>query len=340
MNEESISRLQQMDKEELIQQVLSLRRENETLLDQLLRSDEKFRAFADNIQAAVYLVNEHGVIVYANPFASVLTGYTNAELLQLPKFGLVHSDYLEIAVERNLARLRGEETPGQYDIKLQVKGGVIKWVEFHMEKYELLGQKMTLGTAIDITERKKIEEDLRLSEEKFRAFTENAQVMIYTYDSKGIFTYINKMCEVLTGYSRDELIGMNFTKLLHDDYKNLSVKRAVSRRASETPGATYDYIGVKKDGSCRWWELSGVPLEGDDGEVTVLGSAIDITDRVESEQALKESEEKFRALFERSSDPMLLLDEEGFFDCNQAALKLLKAKSKDELFIHPARLSP
>ncbi len=115
------------------------------------------------------------------------------------------------------------------------------------------------------------------------------------------------------------------------------ISSAVSRRADETHGVSYDYVGVKKDGSCRWWELSGIKLDDDK---TVLGNAIDITDRIESEQALKESEKKFRSLFERSSDPMLLLDEEGFFDCNQAALKLLKAKNKDDVFAHPARLSP
>ncbi|MCD6534833.1 MAG: PAS domain S-box protein [Deltaproteobacteria bacterium] len=340
MSEESISRLQRMDKEELIQQILSLRQENETLLGRLQKSEEMFKVLADNVQAAVHIIDENGEIIYANPFMQTLTGYTLEELFRLPGFSLIHPDCLETAIERNKARIRGEDVPGLYDLKLKIKGGDFKWVELHMETFESNEQKFSFGTAIDITSRKKIEDDLRLSEEKFKAFTENAQVMIYTYDRKGKFTYINKMCEVLTGYPRDELMGMNFTKLLHEDYKNLSVNRAAARRSDETPGASYDYVGVKKDGSLRWWELSGVPLVGADGEVTVLGSAIDITDRVESEQALKESEEKFRALFERSSNPMLLLGEEGFFDCNQAALKLMKAKSKDEILAHPSRLSP
>ena len=233
MSDGSISKLRQMDKEELVKQILSLRQENETLLERLQNSEVKFQAFTENIQAS--------------------------------------------------------------------------------------------------------EDDLRRSEEKFKAFTEHLQVMVYTYDSKGVFTYVNKMCEVLTGYSRDELLGMHFTKLLHDDYKNLSIKRAVSRRSDGSPGVSYDYVGVKKDGSCRWWELSGIRL---DDSKTVLGNAIDITDRIESKQALKESEKKFRSLFERSSDPMLLLDDEGFFDCNQATLKLMKANNKEVVCAHPARLSP
>ena len=340
MSDESISRLQQMDKEELIQQILSLRQDKENLMGRLHDSEDRFRVFAGKIQAAVYMIDEHGKIIYANPFLSSLSGYSNDELLRMPISDLVHPDHREMALERIRARFQGELPPAQYDVKLLSKSGEIKWVELYAEKVELQEQKITLGTAIDITERKKIADDLRRSEAKFKAFAENVQVMVYTYDSKGNFTYNNKFCEVLTGYSRDELMGMNFTQLLHDDYKDLSVKRAASRRAAESPGVSYDYVGVKKDGSCRWWELSGIPLVGDEAEITVLGSAIDITDRVESERALKESEEKFRSLFERSSDSMLLLDQEGFFDCNQAAMKLLKAKNREELIIHPVRLSP
>jgi PAS domain S-box-containing protein len=135
---------------------------------------------------------------------------------------------------------------------------------------------------------------------------------------------------------------MNFTTLIHKDHRDESIKRAASRREKETKDVSYDYKGVKKDGSHRWWELSGVVLESEneDHEKTVLGNAIDITDRVESQLALQESERKFRTLFERSSDPMLLLDKEGFFDCNQATLKLLKADNKTVIIAHPGSLSP
>ncbi len=332
--------LQQMDREELIKEVLSLRQENEALTGRLQKSEDQFRVFTENVQAAVYMIGEGGIIRYANPFLSSLSGYTNAELLQMPIYDLVHPEHKEMAIKRVQDRFKGEFLEPQYDVKLLNRSGIVKWVELHAEKLEFQGEKITLGTAIDITSRKKVENDFRRSEEKFKAFAENAQVMIYTYDSKGTFTYVNKMCEKLTGYSREELLGKNFTEVLHEDYREKSINRAESRRTSLSHEVTYDYIGVKKDGTCRWWELSGIPLPEDETGITVLGSAVDITDRVESERALKESEEKFRSLFERSSDPMLLLGEAGFFDCNQAAMKLLKAKNKDDVLTHPARLSP
>ncbi len=342
MSDDLINRLRQLDKEELIKENLSLRQENKRLLTQKLQSEERFNTFADNIQAAVYLLDEKGKITYANSFMTKLTGYTNSELLNLEPFSLIHQDFREIAHQRNQARLQGKDTSNQYDIKFHTKDGNTKWVELYMKPFEFQGESATLGTSIDITESKKMEAELRRSEEKFKAFTENLQVMVYTYDSKGNFTYLNKKCEELTGYTREELMDMNFTELLHDDYKNLSVKRASARRENENRGECYDYKVVKKDGTIRWFELSGVALDGEneDHEKTVLGNAIDITDRVKSQLALQESERKFRALFERSSDPMLLLDKEGFFDCNQATLKLLKTENKADITAHPGSLSP
>ncbi len=342
MSDDLINRLRQLDKEELIQQNLSLRQENERLLTRTEQSEERFDALADNIQAAVYFLDEDGLIFYANPFTTTLTGYSNAELMGLDSFKLVHPDLRETIRERNQSRLRGEETINQYDLKLQTKDGQIKWVELSIRTFTFLNRPATLGTAIDITERKKVEKELRQSEEKFKNFAENLQVMVYTYDSKGNFTYLNKKCEEFTGYTREELLGMNFTVLLHEDYRDLSVKRAIARRGNKNGGKRYDYKGVRKDGTHRWWELSGIVLESEneDHEKTVLGNAIDITDRVESQLALQESERKFRTLFERSSDPMLLLDKEGFFDCNQATLRLLKAENKAEIIAHPSRLSP
>ncbi|MBN2807995.1 MAG: PAS domain S-box protein [Deltaproteobacteria bacterium] len=355
MDEKTIISLRQMDKEALVRQIIDLHSENEALQARLsagsgaedeacilarLKSEERFRVFAENVQAAVYMIDGDARIVYANPFMARLSGYSQAELLRMPIFDLVHPDYRETAIERTLARFRGEVPPANYDIKLQVKAGEIKCVELYAEKLDFQGEEIILGTAIDITARKKSEEALREREEMFRAFTENVQVMVYTYNSKGFFTYANKICEDMTGYTRDELLGMHFTQVLRDDYKDLSVKRAELRRSGEHLGVVYDVVGVKKDGTQRWWELSGIRLEGKDDDVTVLGSAIDITARVESEQALKESEEKFRSLYERSSDPMLLLDEKGFFDCNPATVRQLKAKNREAVIAHPARLSP
>jgi len=307
---------------------------------ELRKSEALFRGFAENLLAAIYLLNEKGEIIYANPFASQMSGYSNRELLNLPGYNIIHPDDREMAIARNQARLRGEDVPDKFDLRLRVKGGEIKWAELHMETFEIDGRTVTLGTAIDITSRKTSEKALRLSEERFKAFAENLQVLLYTYDRNGYFTYVNPMCEKLVGYSQEELLQMNFTELLHEDYRGVSIERAALRRsAALQDGKSFDVACVTKDGRNIWLELSGVRLNDDEDDLVILGNAVDITARVESEEALKESELKFRNLFERSTDPMLLLDENGFFDCNTAAVKVMKAASKQEIMVHPSVIS-
>ncbi len=329
MSEKSNSQLDAMSREDLLRYCKSLQQDCLQLNDRLEFAEERFNVFADNIQAAVYILDEDGKIIYGNPFLTTLTDYSNAELLQLPGFSLIHPDSRAMAVEINQARLRGEDVPNKYDLKLQVKGDKVKWVELHMTKFKLHGKNFTLGTSIDVTARKASAAELRRSEEKFKAFTENLQVMVYTYNDEGKFTYANKICEEVTGFSREELLQMKLDDIFHEDYKKIARSRARQRLVSGREKPVFQMQIVRKNGETRWLESAGIRLESDLG-VTILGNGIDITERMEAELALKESEEKFRLLYEHSEDPMLLLDENGFFDCNQETFRYLKAEGDEQ----------
>ena len=95
-----------------------------------------------------------------------------------------------------------------------------------------------------------------------------------------------------------------------------------------------------KSGSHIWAKAS--PLYDSDGEVSgAIESLRDITERKKTEELLKESESKFRLLFERSADAMFLMDGKKFIDCNNAAVEMMKSSSRDELLdIHPSEISP
>jgi PAS domain S-box-containing protein len=339
MSEKSDSQLAAMSREDLLRYCKSLQQDCLQLNERLEFAEERFNVFADNLQAAVYILDEDGRIIYCNPFLTTLTDYSIDELLQLPGFSLIHPDSRAAAVEINQARLRGEDVPNKYDLKLQVKGDKVKWVELHMAKFELQGRNFTLGTSIDITARKASEAELRRSEEKFKAFAENLQVMVYTYDDNGRFTYANKICEEITGFSREELLQMNLEDLFQEDFKKIALSRARQRLVCDGTNPVFHMKIVRKNGESRWVESAGIRLESDAG-VTILGNGIDITERMEAELALKESEEKFRLLYEHSEDPMLLLDENGFFDCNQATFRYLEADENEYDWSLFPQLSP
>ena len=339
MSEKSNSQLEAMSREDLLHYCKSLQQDCLQLNKRLEFAEERFNVFANNLQAAVYILDKDGKIIYGNPFLTTLTDYSSDELLQLPGFALIHPDSRAAAVEINRARLRGDEVSAKYDLKLQVKGGKVKWVELHMAAFELKGKNFTLGTSIDITARKASEVELRRSEEKFKAFTENLQVMVYTYNDKREFTYANKICEDITGYPREELLHMKLDDIFHEDFRKIAADRARQRLDSESGTLFFHMKIVRKDGETRWLESSGIRLESESG-ISILGNAIDVTKRMEVELSLKESEDKFRLLYEHSEDAMMLIDKSGFFDFNQATLNFLEAEIKEHLLIELPNLSP
>ncbi len=296
----------------------------------LQESENRFRVFSEHLQTAIYMNDPEGNLVYVNPYGVDLLGYSREELLTMRITDLIHPDHREAAVRRVADRLQGKELEVQRDIPLLHRDGRLVWIELHAGMVTLDGKSYVLGTANNVTERKKSEDELRRSEERFKAFTNNIRAAVYLYGEKGRISFANPYMSELTGYDNRELLGMRIFDLVHPDF------RKSARRIKQE---TFDLKIVTRSGACRWVEVRSEKLKLQ-GREMLLGNAVDITHRVESEQALRESEQKFRFFFERSSDPMLLLDEKGFFDCNAAAMQQLKARHKDEVLVHPARLSP
>jgi len=124
----------------------------------LRRSESLFRTLAENSPAAIFL-HQGAEYVYANPAASAITGYSNAELLSMGFDATVHPEHREMVRERALARLRGEAPPTPYPAKLVCKGGDERWVEIMATPLVLDGKTSVLGTAVDITERRRAEQE-------------------------------------------------------------------------------------------------------------------------------------------------------------------------------------
>ncbi|GAA6735485.1 PAS domain S-box protein [Thermus oshimai] len=114
-------------------------------------SEALFRTLAETAPALILLWQEER-LVFANPMAEALTGYTREELMERPIWEFVHPLDRALVRERGLARVRGEAVPGRYTFRILTKGGEVRWLDYSAARVEVGGKPAVLGVALDITE--------------------------------------------------------------------------------------------------------------------------------------------------------------------------------------------
>ena len=211
--------------------------------------------------------------------------------------------------------------------------------------------KFLAGFTIDITERKQAEEALRVSEERFRVMLQSApSVCVQGYSTDGTIQYWNQASELLYGYSTQEAIGKNILDLIIPPEIRNEVARAI-RQMAETgrPLPSSEWSLMRKDGSRVSVFSSHAVVESPGKPKEMFSIDIDLSDRIEAENALKDSEELNRLLFENSAEAILFTQPDGtVYFANNEACRIF-GRSKTEMnglgrseFVDPndSRLAP
>jgi len=163
----------------------------------------------------------------------------------------------------------------------------------------------------EIAERKAAEEALRESEAKYRLFTETSKDAILSYDMDGRITYLNRAAIELGGHSEEEALQMNIIDILPRDQLSGFYERFSMRAAGGSGIVLYEVDFINKSGERISVEVSSSMIAEDGKPAGLLLACRDITERKRAEDALRESEEKFRSIVEQSSDGIVLADEQG-----------------------------
>jgi two-component system sensor histidine kinase/response regulator len=150
--------------EELAKEVAERKKAEETLRV----SEHRFRTMADTMPAMVAIFQGTGH-AYVNPTSQSIMGYSREELIHLSFIDYVHPDHRQTVMQRSVARQRGEKVESRYEIRLIAKGGRDLWVDFSATPIEYDGKPAILGIAIDITQRKEMEQALRTAIEEAQA---------------------------------------------------------------------------------------------------------------------------------------------------------------------------
>ncbi|MEA3492908.1 MAG: PAS domain-containing protein [Candidatus Margulisiibacteriota bacterium] len=184
---------------------------------QLRRSEEKYLNLIDNAGDPIVIFDRKGKILQINKQLSVASGYSKEELEgeNLAFLGIFDIKNKAIVLKNFFDRMRGKFVP-PYEVRLKRKSGEPVQTEINAapiyEDGKIVGDMAILR---DLTERKKMEDEVKVSEEKFRAVFESVQEAIYLVDREGRLLDCNKYVEELIGYKVEELKGMSFKDMTH-----------------------------------------------------------------------------------------------------------------------------
>ena len=280
-------------------------------------SDENFRMLADSIPISI-AISQDGKRVYANHWAERLNGYSHEELVGMKDGKLTHPDWKDqIAAQREECIRTGDVV--RQELKMIRKGGEERWVDFSNQPIVHNGRPAILATSVDITERKQIDEELRIRDRAFSSSTQGIVISDATQPELPI-VYCNPAFERMTGYASDEVLGRN-CRFLQSDDRNQSGIEAIRTAIADGREVTTVLRNYRKDGSAFWNEVCISPVRDENGHVThLIGIQNDISKRKQAEEALRDSEEKWRSLTENSDEYLLALDTEFRIQfCNRAA---------------------
>ncbi|MBE3136899.1 MAG: PAS domain S-box protein [Thermoplasmata archaeon] len=252
----------------------------------IVRSEKKFRELANSLPEIVYETDEHANFTFVNQTSLSLTGYTQEDFKSLNAFQMVAPIDRERVKNNILKVLQGKMIPSN-EYLIQRKDGTTFPALFHsipiIEENKIAGFR---GFAVNITERKKAEENLRENEEKYRGLIQNSKDSIAMIDLKGNVMFANKATEKLTGYTLSEGVGMNMKKITPIRYWPKSYKALQKEKKGEAI-PYFESVIKRKDGKLIQVETGGQPILKDGKVAGVQIITRDITERKNAEEKIK-----------------------------------------------------
>ena len=258
-------------------------------------AEQLYRTLATSSPVGIYIAQE-GKFVFVNPQFQKYMGSTEDELLGSDVLSLVHPEDRKTVREKAIAMLKGKRS-SPYEFRIIDKGGETRWSIETVTSIHYKGERAVLGNFMDITERKRMEEALRESNRRFRDITENALEWMWEVDANGKYTYASPVVEKILGYKPEELLKKHFYDLFHPDDREELKKAAFKVFAKKQSFREFVNQNTHKNGNSVWLLTSGVPILDKEGNLLgYRGADIDITERKQAEEALKDSEERYRSL--------------------------------------------
>lgn len=291
----------------------------------LKESEERYRALFEYAAEGILAADlETRSLRYANPAVCRMFGYTLEEILQL-KVSDIHPPESSQQVAADFEALGRGENIRVSNITGLRKDGSLFFADIVAAPLVIDKRRMAVGLFTDITERKNMEDSLRRSEERFRSLIDQAADSIFVHDFDGRFLEVNRHACTSLGYTRDEMLSMSVADVDPD-----AVPRGDSANFWSSLPVTFEARHRRKDGTIYPVEIRLGAIQYEDSRV-VLAMARDLTDRKMAEEALRESEERFRQVAESAGEWIWEVDASGVYRYCSSAVENIIGYSPDEL---------
>ena len=255
----------------------------------LKSSEENYRLLFESAGQGILIAKDQ-TIQFANVALADILGYSKEVIAGRPFTSFIHPEDRSIVLHRHLMRMKGETPENDYSFRIITSEGTVKWLQVNSRIISWNGGPASLSFITDITERKRAEDALRRSEEKYRTIIEEMVDGYFEVDLAGNYTFVNEAESKSIGYSRDELIGMNNRR--YQDEKNAKKSYEAFRRIYKTgePVKSLEVEIIRKDGTIGLNEISVSLKKDHEGKpIGFQGFTRDITDRKNSMDQLRKA---------------------------------------------------
>lgn len=282
--------------------------------------------FADKTPVAV-MIHHGDKLLYVNKAAVQITGYLNDELLLMKFTDIVHPDFKELVMEKDKTILRKNSPPQIYDIKIISKNGTPKWLFANSSVFNYEGESAVMIIAIDITDRRRVEDTLLRSELNLNSVIKASPDIIYRLDNNKIITFINDAVRKY-GYTPEDLIGKHIIEFVHPEDRSsanysINERRTGKRSTMSLEVRLFNNLSNSNTGpaSTESNKIFLIAAEGlyksekprADTFIGTQGIARDITERKKEEDEIKKRKEYLEAIMDSSLDMIITLKENGTF---------------------------
>ncbi len=317
--------------------VLGLARVVSELGDAAVRQlERRFAALVEHSSDMITVMDAEGRILYGSPSVTKVLGwpsgvFSNGDGREVSGFDLVHPDdheRVETLFRQAIAEGKRED---RREFRLRRADGSWCWVDsVGTNRLDDPSVQGIVVNARDITERVAADAKLRASQARFQSLVQHASDFVVVYGADGLINYASPSVGPFLGIDAAEVVGTEQSEIVHPDDRELFIGALAG--VGERPGESTRLqarLG-RTDGEYRWLEVVATNLLDDPNVEGIVVNARDVTDRLQAEAALRESEDRFRSAFEHAPIGMALADRTGrIFRSNQSFARMLGRCTED-----------